>query len=562
MMANAAPASSATPSHLGRYELLTQLGEGGMAQVYLAVQRGSVADKLVVVKLLREQFSSDDQFVAMFADESRIAVRLSHPNVIHTYEASATESRHYIVMEFLEAKTLAQVLRRVGRKNVPLAVHLWVLCEVLSGLAYAHQLVDFDGAALQIVHRDVSPSNVLCTIRGEVKLVDFGIAKAVGAVAHTQHGMIKGKLGYASPEQCLGDHADGRADIYAVGVMLWEALAGKRRSHGESVLATIRARVQASEVDIADVFPEVPPRLAAMTRRALAADPAERYPSALAFERDLRQYLSDAGAPNGAAQLQTLVSEYFGGELAEIRGIIDQQVRPSTQGALPGRASSWPGAHNASLGSSSAPPHVLADNPPLAVSSRTRNLRRAAATAGVAAVVALVALVYARSEAQVAPRAVVASADVNPTQAVPALRSTALVASVSDSLPPAAPEIRLRISALPPSVRLRLDGVEQRNPLQAALRRDDKDHVLLAEANGYMTESHTIHFDRDLDLRLTLEPRRSVTWRRPSNAYATSALLPSATAPKPEVVEPGADLRKPSRPSNGRSLDESDPYAP
>jgi len=560
-MANAAPASSGTPSHLGRYELLTQLGEGGMSQVYLAVQRGSVADKLVVVKLLREQFSSDDQFVAMFADESRIAVRLSHPNVIHTYEASATESRHYIVMEFLEAKTLAQLLRRVGRKNVPLATHLWVLCEVLSGLGYAHQLVDFDGAALQIVHRDVSPSNVLCTIRGEVKLVDFGIAKAVGAIAHTQHGMIKGKLGYASPEQCLGDHADGRADIYAVGVMLWEALAGQRRSHGESILATIRARVQASEVDIAEVFPAVPPRLAAITRRALAANPAERYPSALAFERDLRQYLSDAGAPNGALQLQTLVSEYFGGELAEIRGIIDQQVRPSAPGALPGRMSSWPGAQNAPLGSSSAPPHVLAHDLPLPVSSRTRNLRRAAATAGVAAVVALVAMVYARSDAQVAPRAV-ARADVNPTQPIPALRSTSPVASVSDSLPPVAPEVRLRVSALPPSVRLRLDGVEQRNPLQAALRRDDKDHVLLAEANGYMTESHTIHFDRDLDLRLTLEPRRSVSWRRPSNAYTSSALLPSATAPKPEVVEPGADLRKPSRPPNGRSLDESDPYAP
>ncbi|HEX2669743.1 MAG TPA: serine/threonine-protein kinase, partial [Polyangiaceae bacterium] len=164
----------APPRHLGRYELIAPLGEGGMARVYVAVQRGPIANKLVVIKLLREQFTHDEHFVAMFADESRIAVLLNHPNVIHTYESSSTGSEFYIVMEFLEGKTLAQLIRRVGRETFPLETHLWVLCEILAGLHYAHELQDFGGAPLDIVHRDVSPSNILITVRGEVKLLDFG----------------------------------------------------------------------------------------------------------------------------------------------------------------------------------------------------------------------------------------------------------------------------------------------------------------------------------------------------------------------------------------------------
>src|SRR6188768_441531 len=248
-----------TPRELGRYELIAPLGEGGMARVYLAVQRGPIANKLVVLKLLREEFTSDPQFVAMFADESRIAVLLNHPNVIHTYESSSTETEYYIVMEFLEGKTLAQLIRRVGRENFPLETHLWILCEILAGLAYAHELADFSGVPLHIVHRDVSPSNILLTVRGEVKLLDFGIAKVQGSVAETQHGIIKGKLGYASPEQCLGNKADGRADLYSVGVMLWEALAGKRRPMHETALATTRS---GTEVDISETLPGVPLPLA------------------------------------------------------------------------------------------------------------------------------------------------------------------------------------------------------------------------------------------------------------------------------------------------------------
>ncbi|MEO6603760.1 MAG: serine/threonine-protein kinase [Polyangiaceae bacterium] len=565
-MANTAEAPVAL-SHLDRYELITQLGEGGMAKVYLGLQRGSVADKLVVVKLLREAFSSDPHFVAMFADESRIAVRLSHPNVIHTYEASTNDSRHYIVMEFLEAKTLAQLLRRVGRKNMPLDAHLWVLCEVLSGLAYAHELADFDGAPLQIVHRDVSPSNVLCTIRGEVKLVDFGIAKVVGALAQTQHGMIKGKLGYASPEQCQGEPADGRADVYAVGVMLWEALAGQRRALRESALATMRARSESNEIDIVDLCPNVSPRLAAITRCALAADPANRYASAREFERELRDYLIDSAAPSGSERVQTLVSEYFGGEIAETRAIIDRQVRTSSVSSIP-TSSVFRLSEAPPHSPSSDAPQVLSTAPLPAPPRRSSSWRRGAVLSLLVAASALGAWVYVRTGQRLAHRTEAAAG--TREAKFPSLEAAvveAVVEAGGESLgglvpAPAAPEVRLHVRAWPSGVELRLDGVAQSNPLEATLRRDDREHVLSAEAKGCLPERRIVRFDRDQDLRMTLAPQSAPGRHRAQRTSASWEAKLALPTSKPDLLEPGLDLRKQARLASGRPLDERDPYVP
>lgn len=318
--------SSNVPEQLGRYEVISQLGVGGMARVYLAIQPSSVAVKLVVVKRLLAEFADDPAFVDMFIDESRIAVRMSHPNVIHTYEAVSDGTENFIVMEFLEGKTLAQVLRAMGRDKVALGLQLWIHCQVLAGLEYAHELQDFDGTPLEIVHRDVSPSNIFLTRTGEVKLVDFGIGKISGALAETQQGMVKGKIGYASPEQCLGKNVDGRSDIYAVGVMLWEAIAGRRRAVGETAHASIQARIQNVEADIAVVCPGVAPELARIVRRALAFNPDKRYPTAAAFRTELRQYASSAGFLQGTSELEGLISSNFGHEMAELRRLIDEQV--------------------------------------------------------------------------------------------------------------------------------------------------------------------------------------------------------------------------------------------
>jgi serine/threonine protein kinase len=220
---------------IGKYELVTLLGEGGMSRVYLAVSRGPVGvSKLVVVKQLRPEMAFDAEFVTMFIDEARIAARLSHPNVVQTYEVVEEGGQYLLAMEYLEGRTLAEILHRAGRANMPLEEHLWILTQVLAGLHYAHELADYDGQALSVVHRDVSPSNVFVTYNGEVKLVDFGIAKAAGAISATQQGTVKGKLGYSAPEQFMSQPVDARADVFSAGVMLWEAAAFRRRKFADT----------------------------------------------------------------------------------------------------------------------------------------------------------------------------------------------------------------------------------------------------------------------------------------------------------------------------------------
>ena len=518
----------APPRQLGRYELIAPLGEGGMARVYVAVQRGPIANKLVVVKLLREQFTGDEHFVAMFADESRIAVLLNHPNVIHTYESSSTDSEYYIVMEFLEGKTLAQAIRRVGRENFPLQVHLWVLCEILAGLHYAHELGDFGGEPLNIVHRDVSPTNILITVRGEVKLLDFGIAKVQGSIAETQHGIIKGKLGYASPEQCMGMKADGRADLYSVGVMLWEALAGKRRPVSETALATTRPGVQAAETDIAETLHGVPMALARIVRRALSRDPADRYQTARGFELELRQYLVDCAASNGAPALQALISSHFGGELAAIRRAIDEQVGSIRQSVAPEPRSARPSQLPAFLGSE-APHNIGVTAPPKPPSSRLRQLS-IALLFGVTGL--LSALVFSRFSPSAKPGA-------EGNTALGAAPSTEPGPSTQPrALPPAADSSR---DAL-------LVGVGARE--------------LPAESSAGVSKRRPVRVERGEPPSAALKPRVVPSLpARPPVKDAASLSSPSSdkfSAP----AEPGIDLKQTKPNSSVRSLDERDPYAP
>jgi eukaryotic-like serine/threonine-protein kinase len=208
----------------GRYQLITKLGHGGMARVLLMVARGrSGVSKLLVVKELLAEIKEDPEFLAMFLDEARLAARLNHPNVVQTYEVSEDGPTPVIVMEYLEGQSLAAVLNRIGRAQMPLQLHLHILLQALTGLHYAHELRDFDGTPLGVVHRDVSPQNIFVTYEGQVKLVDFGIAKASSSSGRTRTGVFKGKVAYASPEQTASSTVDRRSDVFAVGVMRWRS---------------------------------------------------------------------------------------------------------------------------------------------------------------------------------------------------------------------------------------------------------------------------------------------------------------------------------------------------
>jgi serine/threonine-protein kinase len=201
-----------------------------MADVHLAVATGPHGvNKLVVLKQIREDLVGDSNLFAMFVAEARLAARLNHPNVVQTYDVTEDTASPMMVMEYLEGQALSDIVAHATHHGrcVPIELHLRAIVGALEGLHHAHELRDFDGTPLNLVHRDVSPHNVFVTYEGHVKVLDFGIAKAVGRSAETRPGVLKGKVAYMSPEQMAGEKVDRRADIFSVGVMLWEATAGR-----------------------------------------------------------------------------------------------------------------------------------------------------------------------------------------------------------------------------------------------------------------------------------------------------------------------------------------------
>jgi len=315
------------PERIGRHEIVALLGEGGMARVYLAVSRGPAGvNKLAVIKLIRAELAWDNYFVTMFLDEARLAARLNHPNVVQTYDVLKDGENYVLVMEYLEGQPLSAIFGRVPRRSFPLEEHLWVLTQVLGGLQYAHSLSDYDGSSLGVVHRDVSPANVFVTYHGDVKLLDFGIAKARDAAATTKSGTLKGKIGYCAPEQIQGDGVpDARADIFAVGVLLWEALAGRRLRMGTPA-ETAQARIAGKEPKIREVRSDVDPALADICDRAMALDPAGRYATAAEFQRDIEAYLAKATKRVGRAQLAQLVQGHFEVERQVMSKRVEEQL--------------------------------------------------------------------------------------------------------------------------------------------------------------------------------------------------------------------------------------------
>jgi serine/threonine protein kinase len=269
-------------SRVGRYQIVTELGRGGMGDVYLTVHRGpDLFEKLVVVKVLKHELASDPACVTMFLDEARLTAKFNHPNIAQTNEAGNESGHRYIAMEFLDGQPLS-AFRRVSRTDdSAVRVELYVLAQLLKALHYAHNFTANDGENLNIVHRDATPHNVFITYDGAVKLVDFGIAKTRYQVSETALGVLKGKLHYIAPEQAIGAVIDRRADIFTVGVVLWETLTGRRYWEGctDPVLIERLFRGDLPESHHA----AIPPALQAVCSQALSANRETRFQTAEAF---------------------------------------------------------------------------------------------------------------------------------------------------------------------------------------------------------------------------------------------------------------------------------------
>ena len=555
----------AIPSSIGRYDILNLLGEGGMARVFLALRRDAFgSEKLVVIKQVRPEFAADTEFLVMFMDESRISLQLNHPNVVHTYEVVGEDPDYFLSMEYLEGRTLAQVLRKFGRRSFPVDLHIWILCQVLAGLQYAHELRDLDGTPLGIVHRDVSPSNVLVTSTGEVKLLDFGIAKAAGAVTFTQQGVVKGKLGYAAPEQFLGRASDARADLFAVGMMLWEAIAGQRRSPAESRTAALQARISNNERGIERVVPDVSPHLAGVCRRALAHSPEERYGSAAEFRADLEAHLDDQRSGLNAANAAELMSALFKEDFDNLRVQIEAHVQKGRRGSASVRRAIQPG-------NAKPVPHVLSvvQSVPTELPSRSPQRKRALIALGGFAMVGTTALVSVVGSEQSVPR----GDNVSMTSAATPRNVTALTALRSAVPVPPVSSVRVAIGATPTWAQIWLDGQRVPNPFLGTLPRDDREHDLEVRANGYHVQQQAIRLSQDLALTVELRweaargkppisaarPVAGSVPAQPSSAVSGQTLLPRPGAPALESSsQPRQTLIPPPRVV--RPIDERDPY--
>ena len=293
-----------------RYRVIEKLESGGMAEVFRAESEGLQGfRKQVAIKRVLPHLSSKKKFISMFLDEARLSAQLSHSNCVQVFDIGVGDNAFFIVMEFVDGanlKAIIEHLKKSGR-DFPVEAAVHISLELCKGLAYAHELTDPNGVPLHIVHRDMSPPNVLITKHGEVKIVDFGLAKANSQLERSEPGIIKGKFSYLSPEAAMAQEVDARTDVFAVGIILWEILAGQRLFLGDTDFQTVK-KVQAAAIpSISQINPRVPQELERIVSRALAREPIHRYPTARALGMDLSKFLFENGVPVTTFDIGTLV---------------------------------------------------------------------------------------------------------------------------------------------------------------------------------------------------------------------------------------------------------------
>jgi eukaryotic-like serine/threonine-protein kinase len=555
----------------GKYRLVAELGQGGMADVILALSQGPVGfSKLVVIKRLRDHLAEDPEFVGMLIDEARLAARLNHPNIVHTHEVGEIGGRFFMAMEYLVGQPLTRLRRRAKRKKKPLSLEaeLQILSDVLGALHYAHELTDFDGTPLGVVHRDVTPSNVFVTYDGVVKLVDFGIAKATGRSTETRTGVVKGKMTYMPPEQALGQHVDQRADVFSVGVMFWEAITGARMWKGVDDVVVLGKLINGDVPTSAkERNPDVSDELDAICQLALAPNPSDRYGTAREFQAAIDHYLDRAEKRVSNRELGADVATLFSNERDEIRRIIETQLSklkeepagslepvmipdslPSSRtpsSTMSGLKSSHPSITDISL-TEASPASAIEGSSAVVTVDRSEQGRRKRSMLGLglalAAVVAGIVWVVGRPSDNAATSTTEAPPVPTVTATTTATTTTpAPTVAATSSAKPAVSRVRVTLRAVPASAQFSIsNGSWVDNPHVGRFEVDRKMHKIRVRAKGYKQKNIVVPFDEDVVLDVTLEPVRrigqpAVKTAKPA-ATDTYGDLPSPTKPKPRPL--------------------------
>src|SRR5215468_3684902 len=311
-----------------RYRITERVAAGGMAEVFRGVAESMQGfKKNIAIKRILPNLTKNKKFVAMFLDEARLSLSLQHANIVQVFDIGHTEDTYFIVMEYVDGvdlKALMEWRRKINRK-LSTAQTLYSVIEICKGLSYAHELVNPEtGKPLGIVHRDISPPNVLISKQGEIKVVDFGLAKATSQIETTDPGVVKGKMSYLSPEAARGEEVDSRADIFAVGILLYEMLTGKRLFYGETDYQTVELVRNAKIPPLRPQNPQVEPELEDVVRKALARRAEDRYASALDLQDALAQYSYSRGLKVISRDIAELV-----------RQCLDDRASASSDGKKP-----------------------------------------------------------------------------------------------------------------------------------------------------------------------------------------------------------------------------------
>ncbi|HEX8441766.1 MAG TPA: protein kinase [Archangium sp.] len=328
-------------SYVGKYQLVSKLATGGMAEVYLAKAAGPMGfEKTLVLKRILPHLAEDPQFVDMFLGEAKLAAQLNHPNVVQIFDFGESEGAYYLAMEYIDGPNL-RILSKKARSagvELPPAACAKIIASACEGLAFAHDFVDpATGEPLDLIHRDISPDNILLSRQGAVKVVDFGIAKAANQSHKTQTGLIKGKIAYMPPEQLQARPLDRRVDVYALGVVLYELLTGQKPFDATTDVSMMQAILFEPLIPASSRRPDLPQALVQILDRALSKVREQRYPDCRAFQADLEHFIHSTGEPMGAYQLSQLVAQMAGenvGHVATPAPGSGPKSRPGTGGGM------------------------------------------------------------------------------------------------------------------------------------------------------------------------------------------------------------------------------------
>ncbi len=569
---------------IGKYHLIAELARGGMGNVYLAASQGPGGfSKLLVVKELKPELCDDETYGTMFLEEARLAARLIHPNIVQTNEVGSDGNRHYMVMEFLDGRSLHRIGKRLaGRLSV--GSHLRVITEALLGLHHAHELREFDGEPLGIVHRDVSPLNIFVTFNGQTKVLDFGIAKAVDSSLETKMGVLKGRVAYMAPEQAKGAKVDRRADIYSAGVMLWEAAAGRRLWPGMNEVEILTRILRDGPPALRAVQADAPEELERICARAMAFEREDRYATALDLLTDLEGHLARRDDTLTMREIGATVAQAFADERRKMNTVIEETltrvrggprsgVMPTFQAQFAGTPTSanisYEGPRDVSAplftpSSSFAPSGSLSRSAP--ATTATLGAAVADTTAAHPSATKRIAVLLAGVGTVLLGVALLVQATRERPSAV---RSTAVAAPVV--APPAkleAETVDLMIRVSPPTAQVTIDGaLVLSNPFRARYPRDNQIHHVAASADGYDAKMEDVTFANDVSIDISLNrhlagafhqalvsappvqtrPTRHPTPQPAALVPASAGDVAAAAPARPMEVSPGGG-RTPLRP--------------